>query len=497
MVRTGDWLVPRARGSAAAAEAAAVLLGRRDDGDAARATRAAIAVRLRRRRSRRSGWRAWCIAWGRALGGIGRGLASRRRLLVAMYQFTSSGRRGDAEMLLALLCDGVAVRVRPARTHAAPRAAAGLRRGRGARDPDQGDGGVSWSSRYRSRCTCALRRELRVLRDPARARRPARWRSRSARPGTSRSSLSCQARSRRSGQDLVLPLGAASTQSSRTTRPHFRAPWWYLTVLPTRAAPASVLLPFVIWRLWTTRAVPRRPAHALRGARLRGAVRRVLAAAAEADALHAGDASGARACSVPSRCAPRWLRAARTLARAGGRRAARARRDSRRRARARCTSTGSRRGRRFVIVAVSAFIAGLFAFALVAALRGRTAALAAAWLPAFLLVLALHRAVAGCGSSRSRRADSTVLTLDERERLYRVAREQPWFIDAVPARARPATAIASVVPRRLDADRARESHYTPSRSRHRARRRARFVYFERPDRRARWFTSSSSIERPW
>ena len=52
------------------------------------------------------------------------------------------------------------------------------------------------------------------------------------------------------GHALVLPMGGKGSGGDST---HFRAPWWYLTVLPVRAAPASLVLPFVIWRLWRTR----------------------------------------------------------------------------------------------------------------------------------------------------------------------------------------------------------------------------------------------------
>src|SRR4029450_2184574 len=50
--------------------------------------------------------------------------------------------------------------------------------------------------------------------------------------------------------ELVLPLGAGQSGGDAA---HFRPVWWYLGVLPTRAAPASLLLPVVAWRLYTTR----------------------------------------------------------------------------------------------------------------------------------------------------------------------------------------------------------------------------------------------------
>ena len=82
-----------------------------------------------------------------------------------------------------------------------------------------------------------------------------------------------------------------------------------------------------------------------------------------------------------------------------------------------------------VVVTASVVVGGLFAFALVAALRGRSAWTALAWLPAFLLVLALHRGVAMVRAVQIEQSGLGSLTLDERERLYRVAREQPWFVD--------------------------------------------------------------------
>ena len=101
MVRSGDWLVPRIQGEPRLQKppllywvgaATATLLD--DTGPfplrlpSAVATLALVAV---------------VMAWGASLGGIGRGLAA-GAALVAMYQLTASGRRGDAEMLLALFC---------------------------------------------------------------------------------------------------------------------------------------------------------------------------------------------------------------------------------------------------------------------------------------------------------------------------------------------------------------------------------------------------------
>ena len=82
-----------------------------------------------------------------------------------------------------------------------------------------------------------------------------------------------------------------------------------------------------------------------------------------------------------------------------------------------------------VIIAAAGFLAGLFALALVAALRGRIVGLMFSWLPAFLLLLALHRSVASVRVEQIEAAGLGSLTLDERERLYRTAREQPWLVD--------------------------------------------------------------------
>jgi hypothetical protein len=82
-----------------------------------------------------------------------------------------------------------------------------------------------------------------------------------------------------------------------------------------------------------------------------------------------------------------------------------------------------------LIVSASLVVGGLFAVALVAALRGRLAGLALAAVPAFLLVLALYRGVAMVQLQVTETERLTNLTLDDRERLYRVSREQPWFFD--------------------------------------------------------------------
>jgi hypothetical protein len=77
----------------------------------------------------------------------------------------------------------------------------------------------------------------------------------------------------------------------------------------------------------------------------------------------------------------------------------------------------------------AAFLGALFTLALATALLGRPAGFACAWLPAFLLALALQRSVVEVRVTQLEAAGLGGLSLDEKERLYRVAREQPWFID--------------------------------------------------------------------
>src|SRR5262245_61516449 len=101
MLRTGNFLVPELAGQPRlqkpplfywAGAAVAVRTGDRVSPWGLRAISACAALALA----------VIVFAWGSALGGPGLGLLA-AALLAAMQQFLSSGRRGDAEMLLALL----------------------------------------------------------------------------------------------------------------------------------------------------------------------------------------------------------------------------------------------------------------------------------------------------------------------------------------------------------------------------------------------------------
>ena len=177
----------RAPRQAAPAEAAALLLGRRHGLEAARRRdelhhSVGSARRFGQRGARAGSAGVRVGARDRRTGRrSARGGAARRDAAVPLVG--PPRRRRDAARLPG---DGGAVRVRPARRAAAARAAAGLRRGGRARDPDQGDG-----RRVRGRAThpgvpVAASRAARAARPRGdRDLRRARWRSGSR--GTSRS----------------------------------------------------------------------------------------------------------------------------------------------------------------------------------------------------------------------------------------------------------------------------------------------------------------------
>jgi 4-amino-4-deoxy-L-arabinose transferase-like glycosyltransferase len=418
MVRSGDWMIPRVEGVARlqkppllywAGAATATLL--HDVGPIALRLPSAIATLA---------LLGVVMAWAASLGGIGRGLAA-GALLVGMYQLTASGRRGDAEMLLAFFCTATLFafdRVHVTRRRALLPVFGAL-------------AGLALLSKSTAvfvvvalpvLVSLALEGELRRLRDPG--------------------VLGACALALAIGfawyvaivvllpgalaalwQDLVLPLGAGS--SLGVGAKHYNPIWYFLAVLPVRAAPASVLLPVVLWRLWTTRLYRDDP-------RMRFAALCFVApfvafsllpqkqqhytlvmlpslAIVSAESVRAlaprARAWLARGFGVPFALAGiaatallalyfHWIEA-RPLA---------------------------------GILAASVFVGGLFALALVSALRGRIAGLALAAVPAFLLVLALHRGVAVVRAEQIEKGGMGSLSLDERERLYRVAREQPWFV---------------------------------------------------------------------
>ena len=184
--------------------------------------------------------------WGRSLGGGGAGLLA-AGLLAVMVQVHTSGRRGDAEMLLALLSTAALFcfdRI----------ADGGWRRGLWAF-------AVLAGLAFLTKATAivftialpilvylALERRLRALRE--------------------RSVLASLALAAGIGiswyvailvfvpgalqlfrDALLLPLGSGEARAAA----HFRPVWWYLSVLPARALPASIALPLVLWRLGSTR----------------------------------------------------------------------------------------------------------------------------------------------------------------------------------------------------------------------------------------------------
>ena len=421
MVRSGDWMIPRVNGEARlqkppllywAGAATATLLD--DPGPisvrlpSALATLALVGV---------------VMAWATSQGGIGRGLAA-GALLVGMYQLTASGRRGDAEMLLAFFCTATLFafdRLHVTRRRALLPVFGAL-------------AGLALLSKATAVFVVvalpilvflALEGELRRLRDPgvlgacalAFAIGVAWYVAIVVRvPGALGDFW----------KDLVLPLGAGSGLGAGAGAKHYHPPWYYLSMLPIRAAPASLLLPVVGWRLWTTRLYRDDP-------RMRFAALCFVAPLVAFSLLPQKQPhytlvmlpSLALVCAESVRAlAPRaraWL--ARGLgvpfALAG--------------------LAGTTLLALYFhwiearppagILAASLFVGGLFALALVSALRGRIAGLSLALVPAFLLVLALHRGIAVVRAEQIEQGGLGSLTLDERERLYRVARERPWFVE--------------------------------------------------------------------
>jgi 4-amino-4-deoxy-L-arabinose transferase-like glycosyltransferase len=418
MVESGDWLVPHLGNEVRLQKpplfywASAVVA--KVSGDlgpwSARAVSGAAAL----------GVAALVLFWGRALGGGGVGLMAAASLS-AMQQFTSSGRRGDAEMLLSLFST--------AALFCFDRIHAGKRREL-----------LPWLAvllglAFLTKATAVLftvgapiaaflawRRELRVVADRGALTALAvalaiglSWYVAllAVVPGAFESLRDA----------LFLPLGSSESHSGSS---HFKPPWWYLSVLPIRAAPAGLLLPLVIWRFWTTRLYrddPRRRFAAL--ALLAPFVAFSLLpqkqkhytlamlpglALCTADALEAGARELGLRFSL-------GLRALGPLFALAG-------------------------------VAVTLFLAlyflwveelaplavaagavlplALFALAVVAALTARPASFGASWIAGLLLALAVGRGIV------EPRIDSLPrqfpgMTLGEREHLLGVARSHPWF----------------------------------------------------------------------
>jgi len=422
MVESGDWLVPRLGDAVRLqkpplfywAGAGVATLFRDTSPWSVRAVSAAAAL----------GLAAVLLAWGRRLGGPAVALIA-VGAFVAMQQITSSGRRGDAEMLLALLSTAALFafdradsrRPRPQLwTFAVLAGLAFLTKGTA----------IAFTIAAPIAAQLALRRELGVLRRP----RVLLCLAVVAAIGLSWyvAVLVSVPGAYESFRDaLLLPLG---DQDSRSGSAHFRAPWWYLSVLPVRAAPASLLLPFVIWRLWRTRVyrddprwrfaalaflapflafsvLPQKQKHytlsMLPGLALCSADA-VIAAARELRprlelALRAlGTPLAAAGVSAIVWCALFFLWAE-SLEPAP------------------------------VLAAAALPVLG-FALAALAAVAARPALFAATWIVPFLLALAVGR---GWVEPRLEYYASNygVLPLDEREQLFYMSRAHPWFAKQV------------------------------------------------------------------
>lgn len=418
MLRTGDFLVPHLQGKPRLQKpplfywAGAAVAARTGDAAGPWSVRAVSACAA-------LGLAALVFAWGRALRGPGFGLLS-AALLAAMLQFLSSGRRGDAEMLLA--CFACAALFTFDRLDA--------RRRRALLPVFAGVAGLAILSKATAVVFAValpilvylwLRRELRVLRDPGVIATCA---------GALALGLSwyvailifVPGAFETLTHALVLPMGGKGARGDST---HFRAPWWYLTVLPARTAPASFALPFVIWQLWRTRVYRDDP-------RMRFAALCLLVPFAAFSllpqkqkhytlvmlpglALCSADALFAAARELQPRLAL-FLRAVGVpLALAG--------------------LTGAGVFALYFRWVEGSSIAGvaawsgvpllLLAGALAAALLARPATTAAGLFAGLLLVLATYRLVAPRVAAIPQ--TFTQLSLDERERLAEVGREHAWF----------------------------------------------------------------------
>ncbi|HTO54793.1 MAG TPA: glycosyltransferase family 39 protein [Myxococcota bacterium] len=244
MLESGDWLVPRLGDTLRLQKPplfywAGAVVAKLSGNTAAWPVRAVSA-------SAALGLALLIFAWGRSLGGAAEGLLALGSL-AAMQQFTSSGRRGDAEMLLALLSTA---------------ALFAFYRFESRRERSLWPFALCAGLAFLTKATAivftialpilaylALQGELGAL------RRPRAWKVFAVVAAIGLSwyvaVLVFVPGAFEAFRDaLLLPLGDSDSHSGSA---HFKAPWWYLSVLPVRAAPASLLLPFVVWQLWRTR----------------------------------------------------------------------------------------------------------------------------------------------------------------------------------------------------------------------------------------------------
>ena len=418
MLKTGNFLVPQLQGKPRLQKpplfywAGAAVAARTGDAVGPWSVRAVSA-------SAALGLAALVFAWGRALRGPGFGLLS-AALLAAMLQFLSSGRRGDAEMLLAFFATAAlfAFDRLDARRRRALLPVFALVAGLAILTKATA---VVFAVTLPVLVYLWLRRELRVLRDPGVIASCAGALALGLSwyvailifvPGALETLVHA----------LVLPMGGKGTRGDST---HFRAPWWYLSVLPVRAAPASLALPFVLWQLWRTRVYRDDP-------RMRFAALCLLVPFAAFSllpqkqkhytlvmlpglALCSADALSAAARELRPHLAL-FLRAVGTpLALAGLGLAGLFALYFR------WVEGSSIAG----VAAWSGMPLLLLAGAVVAALLARPASTAAGLFAGLLLVLATYRVVAPRVAAIPQ--DFALLSLDERERLADVGREHAWF----------------------------------------------------------------------
>jgi len=422
MVESGDWLVPRL-GDAVRLQkpplfywaGSAVAKWSGDTGPwSVRAVSAAAAL----------GLAVLVLLWGRSLGGAAEALLA-VGALAAMQQLASSGRRGDAEMLLAFLSTAALfsfARAAARRPHArlAPFAVlaglAFLAKGTA----------IAFTIAAPILAHLALRRELGVLRRPrvlvcfaAIAAIGLSWYAAVILtvPGAWDSFRDA----------LLLPLGDSESRSGSA---HFRAPWWYLTALPVRAAPASLLLPLVIWRLWRTRLHRDDPARRFAALAflapfvafsvLPQKQKHYTLSMLPGLALCTADALVAASTELRERFALLLRTVGTPLALAGLVAAAW------------CAlfflwveslAPGA-------VFAAAAVPVALFALASLAAALARPALFGTAWIVAFLLTLA---AALGWIEPRAEYLSKNYLTisLDEQENMAALIREHPWFAKQV------------------------------------------------------------------
>lgn len=362
--------------------------------------------------------------WGARLGGRGTGLLA-AGLFAAMLQVHSSGRRGDAEMLLALLStaalfsfDRIAAERwrRGLALFAVLTALAFLTKATA----------IALSIGLPILVYLALERELSALRDRGV------WASLAAALALGLSWYVAVLAFVPGAFDalrdaLLLPLGSGDARGGSA---HFRPVTWFLSVLPARALPTSLLLPLVLWRLWATRLYrgdPRRRFAALAFlvpfvafSLLPQKQKHYTLAMLPGLALVSADASVAAARALGARLHVSLALFAGPLALAG--------------------MAGT------VLVALFfswidqlsplwcalavALPLGAFALAAAAAVAGLPASTAAAWLLGFLVLFGLGRgAIQPRIESLAR--DYGSLPIDDRERLVALSRDHPWFAELV------------------------------------------------------------------